>query len=104
MLLTQEYLKANMHMKDEEIRRAHLVAEAREQAQQSRNGRRWRWQIEPGMEDAFQELQGWLLSSQRGADVETTSAPPRSRAGPPHEPCPPSKPLPLRLLQRLVTG
>jgi len=33
--------------------------------------RTWRWKVEPGMEDAFHDLQGWLLSSQRDAEIET---------------------------------
>jgi hypothetical protein len=80
MFLTEEYLKATMHMKEEETRRAHLISEAREQAQQNRNGRAWHWQIEPGMEDAFQDLQGWLLSSQRDAEMETANSPPQPSA------------------------
>ena len=31
----------------------------------------WQWKVEPGMEDAFDDLQGWLLSSQRDTEVET---------------------------------
>jgi hypothetical protein len=76
MLPTEEQAKATMHMKAEERRRAHLISEAREQAQHSRNGRAWHWRIEPGMEDAFQDLQGWLLSSQRDAEMETANSPP----------------------------
>jgi len=77
MFLTEEYLRATLHMKEEETRRAHLIAEAREQAERNRNGRAWHWQIEPGMEDAFQDLQGWLLSSQRDAEMETANSPPQ---------------------------
>jgi hypothetical protein len=76
MLLTKEHVKATVHMKEEETHRAHLIPEAREQAQQNRNGRAWRWRIEPSMEDAFQDLQGWLLSSQRDAEMETANSPP----------------------------
>ena len=31
----------------------------------------WQWKVEPGMEDAFDDLRGWLLSSQRDTEVET---------------------------------
>ena len=31
----------------------------------------WQWKVEPGMEDAFDDLLGWLLSSQRETEVET---------------------------------
>lgn len=75
--LTEEYLKATMHMKEEEIRRADLVSEAREQTQQRRNGRSWHWRIEPGMEEAFQDLLGWMLPSQRDAEMETANSPPQ---------------------------
>ena len=34
--------------------------------------RTWHWKVEPGMEDAFDDLQGWLLSSQASAEIETT--------------------------------
>ena len=30
----------------------------------------WQWKVEPGMEDAFDDLRGWLLSSQRETEVE----------------------------------
>ena len=30
----------------------------------------WQWKVEPGMEDAFDDLRGWLLSSQRDTEVE----------------------------------
>jgi hypothetical protein len=33
--------------------------------------RTWRWKVEPGMEDAFDDLLGWLLSSQRDTEAET---------------------------------
>jgi hypothetical protein len=38
----------------------------------------WQWKIEPGMEDAFDDLLGWLLSSQRGAEIEAKDASPRT--------------------------
>jgi len=49
-------------------------------AQQNGSGRAWRWQVEPGMEDAFQDLLGWMLPSQRGAEVETAGSPPEPKA------------------------
>jgi hypothetical protein len=38
----------------------------------------WRWKVEPGMEGAFEDLQGWLLSSQRDTAVETVRTLPAS--------------------------
>jgi hypothetical protein len=94
MFLTEEYVKATMHMKEEETRRAHLISEAREQAQQNRNGRAWHWRVEPGMEDAFQDLQGWLLSSQRDAEMETANSPPEPSPSVESEYHPASEPQP----------
>ncbi len=91
--LTDEYVNATKHMREEEIRRAHLVSEARKQpkqAPQSRNGRAWRWRIEPGMEDAFRDLLGWMLPSQRDAPIETAASPPHSSASAQHEGSPDS--------------
>ena len=39
-------------------------------------GRVWRWKVEPGMEDAFDDLLGWLLSSQRDKQIETAAMSP----------------------------
>jgi len=33
----------------------------------------WRWKVEPGMEDAFDDLLGWMLSSQRDTETETAA-------------------------------
>ena len=33
--------------------------------------RAWHWNVEPGMEAAFEDLLGWLLSSQRGTGIES---------------------------------
>ena len=100
MFLTEEYVKATMHMKEEETRRAHLISEAREQAQQNRNGRVWHWRVEPGMEDAFQDLQGWLLSSQRDAEMETANSPPELSPAVESEYHPASEPQPAPPAQR----
>jgi hypothetical protein len=44
----------------------------------NRERRIWQWKVEPGMEDAFDDLQGWLLSSQRETEVETARVLPAS--------------------------
>jgi hypothetical protein len=36
----------------------------------------WQWKVEPGMEDAFDDLLGWLLSSQRETEVESGTVSP----------------------------
>jgi hypothetical protein len=51
---------------------------AGEVAMLNRERRIWQWKVEPGMEDAFDDLQGWLLSSQRETEVETARVLPAS--------------------------
>jgi hypothetical protein len=99
MWLTEEYIRATKHMREEEIQRLQLVSEARKQAPQSRNegrnARTWRWHVEPGMEDAFQDLLGWMLPSQRNAGTETAHSPPPPGSltkGEPH-PAPDKEPM-----------
>jgi len=36
----------------------------------------WRWKVEPGMGDAFDDLLGWMLSSQRDTEIETAAMSP----------------------------
>jgi hypothetical protein len=60
-------------MKEKESERLRLVSEARQQAQPGGKRRGWRWRVEPGMEEAFEDLQSWLLPSQREATVETAA-------------------------------
>jgi len=50
----------------------------------------WNWKVEPGMEDAFDDLLGWLLSSQR--DAPTESAATISRLGDQRDPAFPALP------------
>lgn len=94
MWLTEECIKATEHMKEEEMQRDQVISETGKQAQQNRNGRAWRWRIEPGMEDAFQDLLGWQLSSQRDAEMETANSPPQPSPSAADERRPASKPQP----------
>jgi len=55
-------------------------AEAGGDAPPNRQERVWRWRVEPGMEDAFEDLLGWLLSGQRDAIVEKATSAPALRA------------------------
>lgn len=61
----------NSTKKEEEVQHAHLIREDPKPAHHSERSRVWRWRIEPGMEEAFRDLLGWLLSSQRNAEMET---------------------------------
>lgn len=94
MWLTEECVKASGQTKEEEMQRDEVISEAGEQAQQNRNGRAWRWRIEPGMEEAFQDLLGWQLSSQRDAEMETANSPPEPSPSAADERRPASKPQP----------
>ncbi len=72
--LIDQILKADQKMRHEEAKRARLVAEARRGARQDARTHLWRWDVEPGMEEAFDDLLGWMLSSQQDADAKTESA------------------------------
>ena len=82
------YSELNLWAKKQELQRElarlDLLAEAkRSQAQEgatewreNRNGRVWRWRIEPGKEEAFRDLLGSMLPSWGRAERETTNSPP----------------------------
>lgn len=83
MLTTQEFVEVKLQEFREEARRARLAAEAARSARSERKNGRWQWRVEPGMEGVFGSLLGWLLSSQRQADVEVLPSgrePPRTFA------------------------
>jgi hypothetical protein len=111
-----------MMMKEREAQELRLISEARRQARPGGNGRTWRWRVEPGMEEAFEDLQSWLLPSQREAAVETAALAERAawpgeevRSGAPHEGpipvgwpvpacCAPNRARPTRDADLAVTG
>ena len=72
----KRHLRATTPTKQEQMRLDPEITSSPAVAQESGNGRAWRWQVEPGMEEAFQDLLGWMLPSQRGAEVETAETPP----------------------------
>jgi hypothetical protein len=94
MPLTEEYGKATTHTKEKKMQQAHVISEAREQAQRNGNGQAWRWRVEPGMEEAFRDLLGWMLSSQRDAEMETANSPPQPSPSVEGESRPASEPQP----------
>lgn len=53
------------------VRRARLASQMPRPLHQRREERRWHWRIEPGMEEAFEDLLGWMLSSQRETGIVT---------------------------------
>ena len=73
MWVIEESARVTMRTKEREAERARLVSEARRQAQQDGSQRSWQWRVESGMDGAFRNLLGWLLSSQRDAPVEPAS-------------------------------
>ena len=82
MWVTDDFVAATTRMREREAERARLVSEARRQAQQGGAQHAWRWRVEPGMDGAFRNLLGWLLSSQREVPVEAVSPARRSAAWP----------------------
>lgn len=69
-----EMVRAEQRMRHAEAKRARLVSEARSAASQAAETRVWHWDVEPGMEEAFDDLLGWMLSSQQDAAAEAKSA------------------------------
>jgi len=56
--------------------RARLISEARRCPQNRRTAsRRWSWRIEPGMEEAFRDLQRWFLPGHREAEILRDDSP-----------------------------
>ena len=49
------------------------ISDARQRAGEDGHARGWRWRIEPEMEEAFEDLQGWFLPSQQEATAETAA-------------------------------
>jgi len=71
-ILDEATMKTAAAIREDEMRRLLTEREAR-QEERSREPRRWRWRVEPGKEEAFEHLRGWLLRSQRDAPVETAA-------------------------------
>jgi hypothetical protein len=69
MWVIEESARVTMQTREREAERARLVSEARRQTRQDA----WQWRVESGMDGAFRNLLGWLLSSQRDAPVEPAS-------------------------------
>jgi len=91
MFGTKRHLKATTPTKQEEMQQPPVIPASTAGAQENKNDRAWRWRVEPGMEDAFQDLLGWMLPSHQHAEVETAGSPPEPSA-PAAEVRPASKP------------
>ena len=75
-MLSDEYVKVVLDARARERERARIVSEAKRCSQRQRPANRpWRWCIEPGMEEAFRDLLGWFLPSQRDAEVQRDDSP-----------------------------
>ena len=76
----RRHLNETTPAKQVEMLRPPVIPASTAAAQENTNGRAWRWQVEPGMEGAFQDLLGWMLPGQQGAEVETADSPPQASA------------------------
>jgi hypothetical protein len=65
MFATEELVKATVQMKEAEAARLSRQREARV-ARREAGAKGWRWRIEPGMEESFRYLLGWLIPSRNG--------------------------------------
>jgi hypothetical protein len=75
-MLSDQYVKVVLDARARERERARIVSEAKRCSQRQRPARHpWRWRIEPGMEEAFRDLQRWLLAGQRDAEVQRDDSP-----------------------------
>jgi len=68
--ITPELVRAITADKKREVDELLRAREARrERGAPTGRARAWTWSVEPGMEDAFQSLREWLLSSVDQGDV-----------------------------------
>lgn len=65
MFATEELVKATVQMKEAEAVRLARLTEARV-AQRELKTRGWHWRVEPGMEESFRYLLGWLIPARDG--------------------------------------
>lgn len=83
MWVIDYFVRANQMIREQETERLRLVSNARRQAG---NGRAWRWRVEPGMEEAFEHLQDWLLPSHRDTVPESAGTAPPQQDPEPYRP------------------
>jgi hypothetical protein len=75
--ITPELIRAITADKEREVDELLRARKARqERGAPAGRARAWTWSIEPGMEDAFQSLREWLLSSVDGRDALPTAGGP----------------------------
>ena len=72
-VIDEELARVTMRTREREAEQGRLVSQARREARQDGPTRGWSWRVEPGMDGAFRNLVGWLLSSQRDPPVEPAS-------------------------------
>ncbi len=65
MFATEELVRATVQMKEAEAAKLTRQREAHV-ARREIGTRGWRWRIEPGMEESFRYLLGWLIPSRNG--------------------------------------
>lgn len=75
--ITPELVRAITADKRREVDEVLRAREARrERGAPTGRARAWVWSIEPGMEDAFQSLREWLLSSVNERDISPAAGGP----------------------------
>ena len=71
-ILDEATIQAAVVTREDEVRRLLIESEARRKERASEQ-RVWLWRVEPGMEETFENLRGWLLHGARHAPVEMTA-------------------------------
>lgn len=75
-MVTQDTLRAVLAEREREVTRLATVREARRASRASARPKAgWTWRVEPGMEEVFRSLRGWLLSSVDAGQVECLPGP-----------------------------
>ena len=70
MTITEELLAVITADRERELEGLSRVRRAQRSLRQAGNrDKRWIWRVEPGMEEAFESLRSWLLSSIQDSEV-----------------------------------
>jgi hypothetical protein len=77
MFATDEVLKATMQAREEEAGRLIRLKEANA-ARRPKKARGWRWRVEPGMEESFRCLLGWVIPGRDSKGGAGSSSEPRA--------------------------
>jgi hypothetical protein len=71
ILITEELLAVIAAERERELEKLFAVRQAQRSLKATaKSGQAWLWRVEPGMEEAFESLRSWLLSSLQDSEVE----------------------------------